>query len=42
MPIGTRFSMSSVVRRVIGMARTASDSAPAIAEKCPIRTTMIS
>ena len=27
---------------VIGMARTASDRAPAIAEKCPMRTTTIS
>ena len=42
MPTGTRFSMSSVVRSVIGIARTASDSAPASAEKCPMRTTMIS
>ena len=34
--------MSSVVRSVMGMARMASDSAPAMAEKCPMRTTMIS
>ena len=34
--------MSSVVRKVIGIAMTASESAPAIAEKCPMRTTMIS
>ena len=42
MPIGTRFSMSSVVRRVTGIASTASDNAPASAEKCPMRTTTIS
>ena len=42
MPAGTRFSMSSVVRKVTGIAITASDSAPASAEKCPMRTTRIS
>ena len=34
--------MSSVVRRVTGIASTASASAPAIAEKWPMRTTTIS
>jgi len=41
-PAGTRLSMSSVVRNVIGIAITAKESAPASAEKCPMRTTMIS
>ena len=39
MPCGTRFSMSSVVRTVTGMAMIASATAPAIAEKWPMRTT---
>ena len=39
MPCGTRFSMSSVVRTVTGMAMMASATAPASAEKCPMRTT---
>ncbi len=42
MPIGTRLSMSSVVRKVTGMARIASARAPAMAEKWPMRTTTIS
>ena len=39
MPCGTRLSMSSVVRTVTGMAMIASATAPAMAEKCPMRTT---
>ena len=39
MPCGTRFSMSSVVRTVTGIAMIASATAPAIAEKCPMRIT---
>ena len=39
MPCGTRFSMSSVVRTVTGIAMIASANAPASAEKWPMRTT---
>src|SRR5437870_11240366 len=38
-PWGTRVSISSVVRTVTGMAMIASATAPASAEKCPMRTT---
>src|SRR5213079_825247 len=38
-PWGTRVSISSVVRTVTGMAMIASATAPASAEKCPMRIT---
>ena len=40
--LGTRFSMSSVVRTTTGMTSTASATPPAMPEKCPIGTTTIS
>ena len=42
MPAGTRFSMSSVVRSVTGIAITPRATAPASAEKWPRRTTISS
>jgi len=39
MPCGTRFNMSSVVRTITGMAMMPSATAPAMAEKCPMRIT---
>ena len=39
---GTSVSMSSVVRTTTGTTITASDTAPAQPEKCPIWATMIS
>ena len=41
-PSGTRISMFSVVRSTTGITITVSDRAPAMAEKCPIRTTTTS
>ena len=37
--LGTRLSMSSVVRTMIGVAMTASAMPPAYPEKCPKGTT---
>ena len=39
---GTRVSMSSVVRTTTGMTMTASATAPAKPEKCPIGATITS